>query len=565
MGICASGPGSMITISDINGCSVTITADISNSDGGHPDVNYVLPECGSNSNGQVALWDNYFGPAWYRVYNASFDSIYEFTDGPYVITGLPSGTYTIYLYDPAGEFGADHVYCTFDTEVVVPNITEPCGQVSGTIYNDADQDCTIDANEYRLPYRVLTIGPGPVYTISNINGEFIAALPQGNYTLTQPLVQEAQLCPAQHPVPFALTVAVPNAVVDLADSSLVQHDLAVSIHPSTNARPGFPTSVYVLLTNTSAYPSGAVTISMDYDPLLLNPSPANAQWTIPSIPPYGQGTYFFEALVPADITLLGHVLNYSVTVTNTNIETDPTNNNASTAITITGSYDPNDKRGWTSSGSSEDQYFLDEDSYIDYTVRFQNTGTAAAETVVIRDVIDADLDITSLQILGASHAFTPSFGEGRELVFTFNEIDLPDSTTDLLGSQGFVSYRIKPVGDIVVGDVLENTAGIYFDFNPPIITNTVEHVVDMSTSINMTARDSQRSVTVSPNPTSDKLFLGGLAPGRIAVDIRSADGRLVQTLNTFARDLDVGELEPGTYTLTIWNAEKPLVARFVKL
>ncbi|MBL7938143.1 MAG: T9SS type A sorting domain-containing protein, partial [Flavobacteriales bacterium] len=78
-------------------------------------------------------------------------------------------------------------------------------------------------------------------------------------------------------------------------------------------------------------------------------------------------------------------------------------------------------------------------------------------------------------------------------------------------------------------------------------------------------RDSQRSVAVSPNPTSDKLFLGGLAPGRIAVDIRSADGRLVQTLNTFARDLDVGELEPGTYTLTIWNAEKPLVARFVKL
>lgn len=116
--------------------------------------------------------------------------------------------------------------------------------------------------------------------------------------------------------------------------------------------------------------------------------------------------------------------------------------------------------------------FFNEDEWIDYTVRFQNTGTDTAFTVVIRDEIDADLDLLSLEILGASHPFTPSFGNGRELVFTSPNINLPDSTTDLPGSQGFISFRLEPEDAIVVGDVLENTAGIYFDLDPTIQSPT---------------------------------------------------------------------------------------------
>ncbi|MBL7939018.1 MAG: hypothetical protein JNL43_06630, partial [Flavobacteriales bacterium] len=530
-GLC---PGTnVITVTDVNGCAGTIQTNIFGSSIGFPSILSTSPACGTLANGSVTMPGEFGADIAYWVQSLTFDSIYNFgsSAGPYLLGGIPPGTHTVYYWWNQG--GIDGIpgiaYCTTGTDFTIGSLPGPCGSVQGRVYHDADEDCALNGFDLGQPYRVLSIEPGGQYAMTDGNGFYQRNLAFDTYSIQQPVTpDEVWLCPPTGSADFTLDAGAPLTTIDFANLSTVPHDLSVSL-TSTNARPGFGTQVWITVVNNSAFPSGQVDVALSYDALLLAPSTSN--WSIsPAMAPYASITYTFTANVPADITLLGTVLNYTATVSNAASETNTANNTALLDVTITGSYDPNDKRGWTSSGSSEDQYFLDEDSYIDYTVRFQNTGTAAAETVVIRDVIDTDLDITSLQILGASHAFTPSFGEGRELVFTFNEIDLPDSTTDLLGSQGFVSYRIKPVSDIVVGDLLENTAGIYFDFNPPIITNTVDHVVDMSTSISLTARDSQRSVAVSPNPTSDKLFLGGLAPGRIAVDIRSADGRLVQTL-----------------------------------
>jgi uncharacterized repeat protein (TIGR01451 family) len=195
------------------------------------------------------------------------------------------------------------------------------------------------------------------------------------------------------------------------------------------------------------------------------------------------------------------------------------------------------------------QFFLAQDEWIDYTVRFQNTGTDTAFTVVIRDELDVDLDVMSLQITGASHPFTPSFGEGRELVLTFNDILLPDSTTDLLGSQGFVRYRIRPSSTVAVGAVLENTAGIYFDFNPPIITNTVEHLVDVSTSMQA---DRAQPLLVMPNPVHDVLTVTLSEASSKDWQLHAIDGRSInvpQTWSAGTMQLDVRRLDPGTYVL----------------
>lgn len=498
MGICGSFSGTTITATDANGCAVTFPVMVSNSTGGWPDIDYILPECGGSSNGVVALLDNYLSGAWYKVSNATFDSIHEFAAPPYIITGPPAGTYDIVLWDPNNPFvfGGGPVYCTFETAVTVASIAPSCGSVSGTVYNDVDQDCVLDPTDYPLPYRVMTIEPGPVYAISDANGEFIAALPQGRYTLTQPLVEEAQLCPVAHPVPFTLSSTTPDVIVDLADSSLVLHDLTVGIWTS-NARSGFPTSAYVVLTNTSAYPSGDVTLTLSFPGTLQSPSPASGQWNFPSIPSFSSGVHTFTALIPADIALLGTYLNYTATAMNSLGEGNTANNMASTTVVITGSYDPNDKVGRTRNGDLDFVYFVDLDEWINYTIRFQNTGTAAAETVVIRDTIESDPDITSLQVLGATHNFTPSFDASRTLIFTFSEINLPDSTTDFAASQGAVHFRLKPRSGITFGDVLENTAGIYFDFNQPIITNTTEHSVEMSTGI---PEHAQTQLMVLPNP-----------------------------------------------------------------
>ncbi|MGV3637174.1 MAG: DUF7619 domain-containing protein, partial [Flavobacteriales bacterium] len=142
-------------------------------------------------------------------------------------------------------------------------------------------------------------------------------------------------------------------------------------------------------------------------------------------------------------------------------------------------------------------------------------------------------------------------GEGRELAFTFNDIGLPDTTTDLLGSQGYISYRIKPIEDLAIGDVIENTAGIYFDFNPPIITNTTSHVVDFSTSAQQDVI-SAPSLKLAPNPVHDRLSVHWSDGPALNWSMHGIDGRSVRppfTVSAGVLQLDVRLLDPGTYVV----------------
>ena len=112
---------------------------------------------------------------------------------------------------------------------------------------------------------------------------------------------------------------------------------------------------------------------------------------------------------------------------------------------LRGSFDPNDKLA-DPPGAGPDQKILP-NLDIRYTVRFQNTGNDTAYAVVILDTIDTEvLDITSLRPGPASHPYTFQVKEGNALEFTFHPISLLDSTTDVEGSQGYVSLSDLSAG-----------------------------------------------------------------------------------------------------------------------
>ncbi len=547
MGICASMPIS-IPISDANGCPGTIDVNgvVMPVSPSVVTVQSATPACAGQSNGTMTLLITGGSASVVDVVHlggAYSQTHYPALMIPYVVNDLPAGNYQI-TSSIVGGGGPPLCSATFGG--TVPQISAPCGGVNGRVYHDADQNCTYDGFDLPIPNKVLEILPGPGYAITASDGTYTQGLPFDDFTIGQELNNETQVCPVINPAPFTLSASATQAVVDFANVSATPHDLAVHVSHNT-ARPGFSTQVFISVTNNSPFPSGDVTLDLSFDGLLLNPLPGNGQWNLGIIAPFTWVTRSFSADVPANINLLGTVLSYTATVTNSLGEANTANNTTSVEVTITGSYDPNDKQGNTSSRLSDTQYFLAQDEWIDYTVRFQNTGTAAAETVVIRDTLDDDLFIPSLEILGASHAFTPSFGAGRELIFTFDNIDLPDSTTDLLGSQGFISFRLKPNNDIVVGDLLENTAGIYFDFNPPIITNTTSHVVDFSTG------DSDHvppTLRAWPNPANDVLYVSTSIVDTRQVDILSMDGRRISVPTHRSANnvqLDVRSLAPGCY------------------
>jgi uncharacterized repeat protein (TIGR01451 family) len=143
---------------------------------------------------------------------------------------------------------------------------------------------------------------------------------------------------------------------------------------------------------------------------------------------------------------------------------------------ITGSYDPNDKRGFPSGVTNQNH--IQPNQQLQYVVRFQNTGTDTAFTVVIRDTLETDLNIFTVRPGVSSHDYTFRKYGPRVLEWTFNNILLPDSTTNEPGSNGFITFTVDQVPDLPNGTLINNQADIYFDFNAPIITNETDHLIN---------------------------------------------------------------------------------------
>mgnify|MGYP000427203958 CR=1 FL=1 len=140
-----------------------------------------------------------------------------------------------------------------------------------------------------------------------------------------------------------------------------------------------------------------------------------------------------------------------------------------------GAFDPNDKRAFPAGYGTN--YAITPETQLEYLIRFQNTGTDTAFTVLVHDTLSQHLDPTSIEIGASSHDFEWKL-QDRLLSFHFADIMLPDSNTNEPASHGFVQFKIKPYVDSPLKTVIPNQASIYFDFNEPIITPAIFHTLD---------------------------------------------------------------------------------------
>lgn len=203
-------------------------------------------------------------------------------------------------------------------------------------------------------------------------------------------------------------------------------------------------------------------------------------------------------------------------------------------------YDPNDKRVEPSNPSFEENYTLFGEE-LTYTVRFQNTGTDTAFNIIIRDTLDNNLDWSTFRPLDASHTVQTEINQDNGAVaFHFPNILLPDSIVNEQGSHGYVRYAIFPVEDLSENTVIENTAHIYFDFNPAIVTNT----------IGSTFVSSFFTFAEVNNPTT----CNDSADGRILAQFPFG-GDVNYLWSNGEEQVEITDLIPGTYGLTISDNE----------
>ena len=142
---------------------------------------------------------------------------------------------------------------------------------------------------------------------------------------------------------------------------------------------------------------------------------------------------------------------------------------------VVGSYDPNDKSAVPTGYGSDN--IIRKNTDIEYTIRFQNTGTDTAFRVVVADTLSPLLDHSSVQAGVSSHPYRLDVYEGGVLRFAFDNILLPDSHINEPKSHGFVKFRVAQQANLAKGSEILNNAAIYFDFNDPVVTNTVRHTV----------------------------------------------------------------------------------------
>lgn len=230
------------------------------------------------------------------------------------------------------------------------------------------------------------------------------------------------------------------------------------------------------------------------------------------------------------------------------------------------SYDPNDKL--VEGPFRGTNLLFGETGYLDYTIRFQNTGNYYAENVLLTDTLSANLDTDSLQFIAASHEPMHMTRNGNILKFYFPGIMLPDSTRDFTGSQGYVRFKIKSRGGMDAGDAVNNTAHIYFDYNPPITTNTVSSFVLLPDHTNDVE---DLPMLLWPQPALDKLWIqlngNHLTPDWRCTIFSQKGDRLIFVPQPTGQYVDVTSLGSGLYWMVLDNevTGQKTAQRFIKL
>lgn len=233
---------------------------------------------------------------------------------------------------------------------------------------------------------------------------------------------------------------------------------------------------------------------------------------------------------------------------------------------VVGAVDPNDIQVYPRGECEE--HFVVSGTPLTYTIRFQNTGTADAINIHVLDTLDANLDLSSIMINGSSHFMHTEVLPGNVLDFIFNDIHLPDSTTDEPGSHGYLIYEIFPMPGLASGTEVRNEAAIYFDFNPPVITNqsltTFIDVIPVCTPLSVAAPQLP-DLILYPNPTSGRVYItfAGTQTGQVWVYNALGQVCCQLPLQAGAATFDAATWPHGNYYVKVAAGDTVVTKRLV--
>ncbi len=343
-------------------------------------------------------------------------------------------------------------------------------------------------------------------------------------------------------------------------------DLRITLIPLNFARVGRDVNYRIVYENVGTKTmSGSVFMNMNSGLTFVSANPGynsingtRLEWVYSNFVPNESRSIDVTLKVSAGSTI-GDLLLPDAFIEPITSDTTPSDNSSTIKQFVGGSYDPNDKSMLLGDNFTTKQ--ISDGEYLNYLIRFQNTGNDTAFTVVVRDTLDSKLDWNSFEMISSSHDCATTIRDGKNIVWTFDNILLPDSNVDEPGSHGYICYRIKPNNNLQAGDEIKNTAYIYFDYNTPVITNTA--VTTVITPTNIKSPSVENNFTVYPNPALEKITIQRVASAPTQLQILNVLGETVLQveLDRAKEEIDISSLTSGIYFIRSDNYSTKFVVQ----
>ena len=435
------------------------------------------------------------------------------------------------------------------------------GEVNGLLFRDFDCDTLFSGIDLVVPNTILKqVSTDLPFAFTNDDGLYESLLPA-----------EAELEFYATPIPGYSTIPSSHILNTGPEAELfsgydfaycpdsIFHNLKVYLDPYDVPRPGFTNSYEICVENLGVQVEIA-TLEFQFDESLDaslyeftetdggTVSDNIISWDVAELNPFQRQCFsseiYLDPTVPLDTELISSA---NVQLISQESETNLSDNIDSLIQIVFGSYDPNDKT------VTPDIIFdpnLEEGDWLEYRIRFQNTGTFPATFVEVLDTIEDKLDLRTFTMESASHSYELSFPDERVLKWRFDNINLPDSTSNEPESHGFIRFRIKTVEQLDWSEPVRNRAGIYFDFNEVVLTNYAETNKGIINSAKYQLFQNEE-IKVFPNPALNKIWVEKNGLPIKNLELFNTSGSLVKRITAEGQKLqiDLVELEPGIYFL----------------
>jgi len=446
--------------------------------------------------------------------------------------------------------------------------------ITGTITFDSNTN-GCDASDVKQPNMRIDINDGSAdaATFTNANGKYTFYTGAGSFNLMPRLENPSlfSILPSPAIVPFSNSnnnVATQNFCITSVGNRV---DTEIVIAPIWPAKPGFMAWYQIVIKNKGNQTANG-SFNLTYNPSILHYAIAtqapNSQgtgimsWNYSNLLPFENRSFYVGLNVnsptqtpPAN---LGDLLTFTATINPIVADFNPADNQCIFNQEVVGSFDPNDITCLQGESVSPDTI----GEYLHYIVNFENTGTAAAENIVVKVAIDeTKYNINSLQLLNTSHQ-SRSIVRGNIAEFIFEDINLGAAGDPPVNGHGTILFKIKTLGTLVRGDMVEKTASIFFDYNAPIDTNLAETTFESLSNPDFSI---DQSIVIYPNPAKDFVNIKCNNPIK-SIELFDIQGRILQTLllDTETARLDISSRANGIYFFKITTENGVKIEKLLK-